>query len=476
MSVVAPSRVRVLRGLSIPRVEFRQAVVAVAGGAVALRLVALFAYSPAFLGYPDTTFYLGAADQGAAEDPFRPGGYAAFLRLVHGLGISGTVLLQHVMGLATAWLFYLTVRRLGGSRWVALLPAAAVALCGSQIMIEHALLSEPLFTFLLAAALYAVVRSLDDGLGWALAAALLVGAAVPIRLVALGLIPMIAIWLLVFAPRRRLLTGVAFAITAAAIPVVWGAFNDYTRTGPYNLYGRVGPFADCKKFDPPSGTELLCIKAPRDQRRSTYHYIFTGGSPAVSYFGHPQGYPEPTRDDVDRIRRFSRAAIVGQPLDYVGTVAKDSARYAVSWAWAPPPGDANQMPEELSQYYTTPGWTGSGLSKARAYYGDVDLRSNGVLLEALRVWERITRFTGVLFLLILIPALAAPFVLRGRERAGALLMLAVGLTLLLIPAATIFYDYRFAIPALGAMSIAAALGTPAIARWAVSITGSPHGQ
>jgi hypothetical protein len=446
------------RAVPIPRVRFRHAVIAVVGGAAVLRLLALFAYWPAFLGYPDTSFYIAAADQGAAEDPFRPGGYAALLSVLHPVGMAGTVLVQHLLGLATAALLYLTVRRLGGSRRVALFPAAAVALCGSQVMIEHALLSEGPFTFLLAASFYAVVRSLDDGIGWILAGALLLGAAVPVRLVAMGLIPVITIWLLVYAPRRRLLQATAFALTAAAIPFAWHSVNEFTRTGPYNLYGRVGPFADCSKFDPPSGTRLLCPKSPVDKRRSTYAYIFTGGSPAVSYFGHPQGYPEPTPDNVDRIQQFSRAAIVGQPLDYARLVAKDSFRYiAPSW-WAPPPGDANQMPEELSQYYTTPGWTGSGLSKAERYYGETELQANGFLLETLRVWERLTRFTGLVFLAILIPALAAPFVLRGRARAGAVLLLASGLTLLLVPAATIFYDYRFAIPALGAMAAAGALG------------------
>ena len=459
------------RAIPLPRVRFRHAVVAVLGGAVVLRLLAVFAYAPAFLGYPDTSFYIAAADQGAAEDPFRPGGYAALLSVLHGLGITGTVVLQHLMGLATGGLLYLTVRRLGGSRTVALVPAAALALCGSQVMIEHALLSEGPFIFLLAASLYCVVRSLDDGIGWVLAGALLLGAAVPVRLVAMGLIPVMTLWLLIYAPRLRAVVAVVFALTAAAIPIAWSSVSPFTRTGAYNLYGRVGPFADCKKFDPPAGTRLLCIKTPAEKRRSTYHYIFTGGSPAVAYFGHPQGYPEPTPDNVDRIRRFSRAAVVGQPLDYARTVAKDSFRYiAPSW-WAPPRGDANQMPEELSQYYTTPGWTGAGLRRANAYYGETGIRWNGTALEVLRVWERLTRFTGVVFLLILLPALAAPFVLIGRQRAGALLLLGCGLTLLLVPAATIFYDYRFAIPALGAMAAAAAMGAgPLVERLRARLT------
>jgi hypothetical protein len=204
---------------------------------------------------------------------------------------------------------------------------------------------------------------------------------------------------------------------------------------------------------------MLCIESPPEERRSTYSFIFTGGSPAVAYFGHPQGYPEPTEDDVDRIRRFARAAVIGQPLDYVRTVAKDGFRYVAPEVWRPPPGDATQMPEELNRYYTSSGWTGTAVRRARAYYGEgVDPVANEPLLEALRVYERGTRFTGLAFVLVMLPALAAPFVLRGRTRAGALLLLVCGLALLAVPVATIFYDYRFAIPALGALAAAGALG------------------
>lgn len=466
----APRPVRRARqpGSSPSDRRFRRALIALAALALGLRALAMFAWWPAFLGYPDTSFYLAAAAEGPFADPFRPGGYPAFLRVVHELGITGTVLIQHAFGLATAALLFATARRLGASRWAALFPAGAVALCGSQVMIEHALLSEPVFTFLLTAALYACVRAVDDGIGWALAAGLLIGAAAPVRLVAVALIPVMALWLAfaLDAPRRRrLAAALALGVTAASVPLA-GAVNEretgtfgLTRTGAYNLYGRIGPFADCKRFDPPSGTRPLCSKLPVEDRRSTYYYIFTGGSPAVSWFGHPQGYPEPDEEATNALRRFSRAAIAGQPLDYAELVAKDSFRYVAPGTWAPPPGDASQMPEELSRYYTAPGWGGPALRKARAYYdSDFETLGDAPLLDGLRSYERLTRFSGVAFVLILIPALAAPFLTRGRRRAGALLMLATGLTLLIVPAATIFYDYRFAIPALGTLTMAAALG------------------
>jgi hypothetical protein len=454
--------------------RFRRVVLALVGVAIALRVLAHFAHWPAFLGYPDTSFYLAAAAEGPFADPFRPGGYPAFLRVFHDLGITGTVLLQHALGLAAAALLFAVARRLGASHWTALFPAAAVALCGGQVMIEHALLSESVFVFLLTAALYACVRALDDGIGWAMAAGLLIGAAAPVRLVAVAVIPVLAVWLALAlgAPlRRRIAAAAVLGVTAASVPVAWMAVNEretgtfgLTRTGAYNLYGRIAPFADCKRFDPPSGTRPLCSRLPPERRRSTYYYIFTGGSPAVAYFGHPQGYPEPDAEATRALRRFSRKAILSQPLDYAEIVARDTFRYVAPGAGAPPPGDATQMPEELSQYYTGPGWAGPALNKARRYYGgEIELMENGTLLEALRGWERLTRFSGALFVAILIPALAAPFVTRGRARAGAVLMLAAGVTLLVVPAATIFYDYRFAIPALGAFATAAALGARPVA-------------
>ena len=96
----------------------------------------------------------------------RPAGYPAFLRAVHLVTFDyfpATIVLQHLLGIASGLLVYATVRRLGASRPLALVPTAVVLLGGDLIFFtEHAVLSEALFTFLLTAALYAAVRALDE--------------------------------------------------------------------------------------------------------------------------------------------------------------------------------------------------------------------------------------------------------------------------------------------------------------------------
>src|SRR5687767_13038198 len=119
-----------------------------------LRLAFMLAYRPAFVGYSDTAVYISGAKGDLFWDPLRVAGYSAFLRVAHGISaeLSFTTLVQHALGVGTALLLYATVRRVGGSPWMAFVPAAIVLLGGDQVFFEHALLSETLYTFLTAAA------------------------------------------------------------------------------------------------------------------------------------------------------------------------------------------------------------------------------------------------------------------------------------------------------------------------------------
>src|SRR4051794_8440700 len=143
--------------------ESRPLLAVLAAGA-ALRIGVLLAYTPAALSYPDTWGYVkAAAGPVFLTDWFRPAGYPAFLAALHGMWSSLTfaIVVQELLGLATAVLAYATVRRLGGPRWVALVPAAVIALCLDVIYFEHTLLSEALSAPVAALALYATARSLE---------------------------------------------------------------------------------------------------------------------------------------------------------------------------------------------------------------------------------------------------------------------------------------------------------------------------
>ncbi|MEA2480394.1 MAG: hypothetical protein QOJ07_2316, partial [Thermoleophilaceae bacterium] len=237
-----------------------------------LRLVFFFAWRPAFMGWPDAKSYIDVAHGDLFGNVLRPAGYPLFLRGLEVLvpDIRFVILVNHALGLATAALLYAAVTRATGSRALGLLPAAIVALGGDGMFLEHSPLSEPLFTFLVAVALYAAVRATDGGsLGWPALAGLSLACATSVRVVGLALLPLVVIWLLFAVPRaplrRRLLTAAAgalagFAVLGAYCVAEYHAEGEWglSRNGDWHLYGRVAPFADCTKFTPPPGTAALC--------------------------------------------------------------------------------------------------------------------------------------------------------------------------------------------------------------------------
>nr|MDQ3935754.1 hypothetical protein [Actinomycetota bacterium] len=165
---------------------------------IALRVVTMLAYRPAFIGYPDTREYALGADGELFADPFRTVGYPFFLRLLHLVTdhLSFVVVVQHALGIATALLLVGAVRRAGAPAWAGLLPAAVILLGGDQLLFEHAVLTETLYAFLTVAALYAGVRCLDGSrLAWPALAGVLLGLAATVRISGLPLVALLVAWM-----------------------------------------------------------------------------------------------------------------------------------------------------------------------------------------------------------------------------------------------------------------------------------------
>ena len=449
----------------------------------ALRLALMLAQRPGFLGYTDSQAYLQAADTVLFGDALRPAGYPVFLRLVHvfDANLSFSTLVQHGLGLATGVLLYLTVRRVGVSRWWALLPVAIVSFSGPQLFLEHAVMSESLFGFLQAAALYCAIRALSgNAIAWTAAAGLLVGASACVRTLGLLLIPVFAIWAaaaLPQAPRRRILLTAATTV-AAVLPL--GAYvieqnretgyTGMTRAGSWNLYGRVAPFADCERFDPPQGTRPLCEKLPEDQRPGPSVYIFDGAqSPAQRAFDDPFAA---TSENNARVGDFARAALLGQPLDWLDhVVTEDLPRYVVT--------DRNvrlgqgqgfdALVDNLVDGPNAPNAVGA----AAGYFATSGQFSRPGLLDALRSYEAATRVNGPVFVLLFLLAIGGVFAASRLERAAAALLGAVTLVGLLGPPATLFYDARYAVPAFGPLAASAALGGYVALRWSRRRSAGP---
>lgn len=162
-------------------------------GAV-LRLVAMLGYRPA-IWFPDSYTYVVTALR-PRPDLVRPAGYSMFLRLLepfHSFGL--VVAVQHLLGLAVGVLVYAAVRRARGRGWAATAASAPVLLDAYQIELEHLLVSDTLFMFLVVAAVFTCLAPLTPRR--TCAAGLLLAAATLTRTVGLPLIAVVAAWCLV---------------------------------------------------------------------------------------------------------------------------------------------------------------------------------------------------------------------------------------------------------------------------------------
>src|SRR5919197_2603733 len=165
---------------------------------ILLRVHLTVRWRPALVNYSDTGIYIQDAYSGGFSDPLRVVGYGIFLIPLHAISahMAFVVFVQHVMGLATAVLLYLVLRRCGAPPLVALIAMAAVALGGLQVFLEHSILSETLFTFLAVLALYAAMRAAEGPLWWAALAGVCLGLDVTVRGVGTVLVPVVAGWIL----------------------------------------------------------------------------------------------------------------------------------------------------------------------------------------------------------------------------------------------------------------------------------------
>lgn len=445
---------------------------------LALRLDMRAQWRPALLGFPDSSIYIEDAITGIFNDPLRVGGYSEFLRLMHGIhpSLSSAILVQHLLGLASGLLLFAAVRRAGLSGWVALAPAAAVMLSGSEIFVEHAPLSEAVFVFLVDLGLYAIVLAWRRW-GWAILAGLALGAATDVRSVGLVLIVAMIFAVLLTAPgawRRRVLLAGAIAL-AAAVPIggflraheASQGYGGFTGAGYFDLYARVAPFADCSRFTPPAGTAQLCIHTPRSQRPGHDFWEFSGSSPAVQAFGEAD-VTAPKRGENAKLRAFAEAAILGQPLEYLEYVGRDLVRIVDPSFPSSPYGNRGptgtgygNSPQTLASYYFNTSNLYELHLELASYYpidGEVH-RSMSFLLG----YERDTRIEGPLMAVLLLLALAAPLLTRNRERRVALFFLTATAVLALAPIFLSEYDYRFTIPAFGPLAATAAIGASAAA-------------
>ena len=463
------------------------------GLALALRIWTWIGYRPARMDLTDTVGYLWQLEIGVFHDPVHPAGYGIFLQAIRELTtrLEVTIAIQHMLGLASGVVLYAAVRRFGGPIWTAVAAAAAVLLSLDQIFLEHALMSETLFTLLLCLSLYACARafapgtkllgSLDTRGAWLLAAGALLGLSACVRGVAMPLPAVLALWAalalggpaLVRIRNAALVGGAALAVLLSYAALNYAESDQFAlgeSTG-WALYSRAAPFADCEQFSPPEGTESLCETSDPHSRPGPDFYGWESESPARRLYGG-----QPTGDE--ELATFGRRAILAQPFDYLESVAYDTLRFFVPHTPLVPDWFEDRTLSGLGYEITdidarAPEFEQQVLDYTRTFYPRANLSVTGAN-DPLGELQDVIRVHPALLLASVILGVIGLVVARRTARSAIALFLAIGLLMLVFSTATTTYTARYAVPAQGPLVAAAALGLWQLASRVGSRSGAPR--
>ncbi|HEX2314230.1 MAG TPA: hypothetical protein VHJ17_10865, partial [Thermomonospora sp.] len=432
-------------------------------GAATIRWIATLGY-PTVLWFGDSGTYLESAVRFEPSD-LRPSGYSVFLWLLEpARSFLWVVGVQHVLGLAIGVMVYALVWRAARTawprrRWLPGLVATPVTLPvlydAYQIQLEHLLMADLLFAFLLTAAVTVVLWRRRMRWWTGALAGLLMSCAALTRSVGLPLLLVLVVCMLV---RRAGWRATVAAVVTCAIPIlgymswfssVHGEFA-LSKSDQIWLYGRTVDFADCARIRPRPEVAILCREnVPRDpQVAPAYAAMWQPGS---GFNRLPGGIRDPRANEL--AGEFAWAAIREQPGDYVGVVFRDTFR-AFAWEREPYP-----TPWTAAKYRFREGASLHEDDAVWAYaYGRDTARARVVEPHAAwirdyqdRVYVRGTVLGG--FLLVGLGGL----LVRVRRLGGrALLPWSVSLALLVVPAATADYDDRYVLPAIPFAVLAAA--------------------
>jgi hypothetical protein len=449
--------------------------------AAVLRLLAQLAYRPLLWFFGDSFAYLGVARDIGPYD-VRPIGYSFFLQVMQPLErLAAVAAVQHALGLAIGVGVYALLLRLGAARWLATLAAAPVLLDAYQLQLEHLLMADTLGLALVALAFWLLLDRPVPTPAVCAWAGLVLALAALTRTVALVLIVPVVAYLIArrVGPVRIGVTVALFALPLHLYSSWFHSEHDVRALSAIDgffLYGRVSAFAACEGPPPPAPRVegVLCEIPPPERRRELEFYIWDKRSPAYRLPG--------TRADANAVLRdFAVETIREQPGDYLRALLADVGS-AVGWR-------RQALPTEFTAsnygfYLRTRGLPESVQLDARGYQGfpegltedeqealedEQPIAGNGVtrvdeqLARPLISYQRVAYVPGTLYALAALLALAGVALTgRGRpddrRRAVCTLFLLSGLAVVAVPIVTQGFDYRYQLPALPMLSIAAALG------------------
>jgi len=422
--------------------------------AAVLRAFAVLAYRPV-QWFNDSFPYVTAAVH-LVPETIRPSGYALLLAALEPLHRFAAVTgVQHLLGLATGAGVYAVLRVRGVRALVATLAALPVLLDAYEIQLEHLVMADTLFMFLVTAGV--VLLCLRNQPGWILAGAagLLLGASAVVRTDGRPLLVVVALCLIVRRAGWR--PVVALAVTGL-LPLAAYAGWFHVARGPYALtggdgaflYSRAMAFADCAQMNPPPSLRPLCDNRPPAKRPPSADYVWDS-NPLRTYAGNPWGARASSLGG-----QFAWLALRRQPAAYLYVVAEDVARtFSLSRSLQfPDPATASQY-QFATHNAAPPGW--APFADLHAY------QPSGVTTHVYRPYssllvryQRYFYFRGPLLLLTLL--IGGAWVVTGRRRgAPGLLPWCVAVALIAVPPATAGFSYRYVLAAIPCACIAAGM-------------------
>ncbi|MCG5216921.1 hypothetical protein [Streptosporangium sp. KLBMP 9127] len=435
-----------------------------------LRVVTMLGYRPA-LWFNDSYEYVSVALHPFRPHPIRPNGYGYWLLALEPFhSFSLVVFTQHLMGLATAVLVYILLhRRFGLPGWGAALAAVPVLFDAYQIQLEHLIMSDAMFTLLCVGVITLVLW--HRRMSWRVGAVvgLLLALTALTRSIGLAILALVVVFLLI---KRAGLRPVLAMVTACALPVLaymgwfsatYGNFAMTNSDGPI-LYMRTALFADCDKMglDERKDLELglLCIIVPQNQRGISGQGFLWWDRAGQKFHVFGPG----TKFDVEmnaNASRFAMRAITSQPGDYLSVVARDFFR-AFRWDRPVYPDASTFLQYEFPRAEKPlPTWS---LYRGRADTDAETYERGSAATQIVQPWadfvqgyQRLVHLPGTALGVILLIGLYGVAV-RWRKLGGPVLLpwlAAVGL--ILAPAATAEFDYRYLVPAVPLACLAAGI-------------------
>ena len=424
--------------------------------AAVVRVTVMLAYPPAFW-FSDSVAYVHAAVFGR-PDLIRPVGYSFLLIMLKPFQSFFLVaVVQNVMGLAMGAEVYALLRHQKLPAWASALAATPPLFSATALQIEHYVLSDTFFGFLVTSALVILLWRPRPRIWVCVLVGLLLAWSVVDR--PQGILLMVPFFLYLATARlgwRRFLVGAITLAATALIPVAayawwfdlsYGSFQLTTSTGAF-LYSRVAPFAQCSIVRPPRDEQFLCIDTPVGERHNSSWYVFRPGSPLS------RGSGQRFSSHVNRLAiDFALRTIAAQPATYL-RVVWDASVEAFG-----PAGLGIGTPSAYQFTDSVPVLTRYELA-VRRYDGGVNPSTRVIQPFAgwLLTYQRFLRLPGPLLGLIVAVGLLG--IVLGRRRSGSQALVAwlTGAFLIVTPAATADYDARYVVASVPAFCVAGALG------------------